>query len=101
MITVGNIAPADLASVQPAATLAFDVTAAGPGLLRVVVCVELGADRAPELAHDGDAFHALYAEGSSRTGVAGGYRFVLRRADGWYAAPHPLIFAVDLAGQEL
>jgi hypothetical protein len=101
-IAVTNVQPASLANVQPADTLSFDVTST-TGLLRIIVCIgwPVETERAPELAHDGNAFQALYIEGSTRTAVAGGFRYVLRRAGGWYAAPAPLIFAVDSAGQEL
>lgn len=99
-IAVTNVQPANLAEVQPADTLSFDVTST-TGLLRVLVCVDpLNAGHAPELAHDGGSFQNLY-EGSARTVIAGGFRYVLRRDGGWYAPPRLLIFAVDSAGQEI
>lgn len=100
MISVGNITPADASTVEPAGTLTFDVVSTA-GLLRVLVCVGFAdTERAPELVHDGDAFQAKYGA-SSRTAIASGYRFVLRRDGGWLKAPRPLIFAFDLVGQEL
>lgn len=100
MISVTNVSPAIESSVQPPGVLGFDVTST-TGLLRILVCVDpFNSARAPELAHDGDSFQNLY-EGSTRTAIAGGFRYVLRRAGGWYAAPRPLVFAVDLAGKEL
>ena len=100
MITVTNISPAIESSVQPPAVLGFDVTST-TGLLRILVCVDpSNSGRAPELAHDGDSFQSLY-EDSTRIAIVDGFRYVLRRSGGWYAAPRPLVFAVDLAGKEL
>lgn len=100
MILVTNVTPASASTVQPADTISFDVTSTA-GFLRILVCVDpVDSGRAPELVHDGVEFQTLY-EGSTRTAIVDGFHYVLRRAGGWYAAPRPLVFAVDLAGKEL
>lgn len=49
-------------------------------LARVIISVQQGASR--ELAHDETGFVGLYAS-STRTAIAGGYEFALRRTGGW------------------
>ena len=100
-IGVSNVSPADLSTLEPAATLTFDVTSFVAALSRVLVCMDFPeSGRPPELVHDDTVFSAHYTE-SSRTAITGGYRFVLRNSEGWAAGLHPLIFAWDTAGQEL
>lgn len=97
---VANVSPPDLSTIAPTDPLSVDVVAPSGARRFILAVVFPTTDNAPELAHDGDNFRTRYAA-STRTPVAGGYRYVLRRSDGWYARPSPLIFAFDVFGQEL
>jgi hypothetical protein len=79
--------------------LVFDVTEE-TSIRRILVTVEIPAGRGHEVAHDGDAFTATYASGSTRAPISGGYRYTLLRRGGWSAAPTIHVFAFDSAGNE-
>lgn len=97
---ITNVDPPDLSTITPNDPLSVDVIVPS-GVRRVILAVAFPtSENPPELVHDGDDFRTRYST-STRTAVPNGYRFVLRRTDGWYARPAPLIFAFDLFGQEL
>lgn len=97
---VANISPAPGTTLQPGDLISFDVTDDSGAFRRILVAAAFGALPTRELVHDGDTFAPLYAAGSSRTAVEGGFRFVLRRAGGWPAAPTLTPFAIDTRGAE-
>lgn len=98
--TVGNFSPAAGTPIEAATPVAFDVTdeielRAVLVLARmVVVGVQLY-----EVAWDGTAFSERYS-GSSRSAIAGGHRYTIRRTGGWPAAPTVRVLAVDTSGNE-
>lgn len=53
-----------------------------------------------EIVHDGDAFDSLFAA-STRTVIANGYRFYVRRVGGWPSRPRVTWRAIDTSGNEI
>ena len=66
--------------------------------LRRVVLLSRFAGRNDEVIHDGTEFRAPYSASSTRTAIAGGFRFRVRRTGGWPSSPSILPLAVDTSG---
>lgn len=96
--TVENITPAAGSPISSGTTLGFDVVD-NVALRRVVVLARF-VGGAQDVVHDGDAFAATYARGSTRTAIAGGWRYRIRRVGGWPSSPSILPLAVDTSGNE-
>lgn len=95
---VGNFVPTPGTPIATTAHLQFDVTD-NLSSLRAVFVVCFFASGAVEVVYDGSAFRAGY-ESSTRTGIAGGYRFTVFRTGGWTSAPSLQMFAFDTSGNE-
>lgn len=95
---VENITPAAGSPISSGTTLGFDVVD-NVALRRVVVLARF-VGGAQDVVHDGDAFAAAYAPGSTRTAIAGGFRYRIRRVGGWPSSPSILPLAVDTSGNE-
>ena len=68
------------------------------GFATIVAMVEYGTG-AYEVVHAGDAFAQVYAAQSTRSDVAGGFRYSVTRAGGWFGETVTLrIVAVDAEG---
>lgn len=81
--------------IRPDEAFVIDVTD-DIGLGLVVLTVETGS--AHEVVWLRDAFSTAYSALSTRTAIAGGYRFSVRRIGGWTAAPIFHVEAIDNAG---
>lgn len=93
---ISNVtAPGEITRTTP---LVFDVTD-DAGLRRVLPSI-LFPGRPPELAHDGESFTVGYVDDSTRTAIAGGYRYSLLRRGGWPAPPTLRVYALDTHGNE-
>jgi hypothetical protein len=97
--TVALVAPAAGAVILPNTPIEIDVLD-DVELRRVFVAVEFPKSGFVELAFDGSSFSAAYGAESTRTPVAGGARFLLRRAGGWPSAPTVRAYPRDAAGNE-
>lgn len=77
------------------------VTADSPALKRAIVSAEFPGTGRTEVVYDGAAFKAPYL-GSLReaftNGPQTGFRFLIRRDQGWVDAPTPRVRAYDTAG---
>lgn len=98
--TVANISPASPSTILETQTLGFDVTGI-PALQRVFVFVSFPGMNLEELAFDGTSFTAAYSALSSRTAIANGHTYLLRRSPVWPDSPVIAVYAVDTAAAEL
>lgn len=76
----------------------FSITDDSADFRRVLVLIE--QDGVTELVHDGDAFVAPYAVLSSRSVIANGFRYRVRRTGGWQSDVTLRVFAIDKSGNE-
>jgi hypothetical protein len=107
LVAVDTVAP-ELTIISPPAgsqifsnaAVTFDVTD-DRGLQDVMAWVEHAG--AWEVIWGGDAagFSPAYEDGSTRTAISGGFRFVVQRLGGWQSSPtfHALVF--DQAGNQV
>jgi hypothetical protein len=68
---------------------------------RVLVAVRFDELALTELVHDGDAFTVAYEGTSSRSAIAGGYRYSILRNPIWPDDPVVRIFAFSTTGAEV
>jgi hypothetical protein len=97
---VGNFNPAPGTPVARTGPISFEVTDDSGDFRRIFVVAYFPATGVTEVVHDGDGFRGHYAAGSSRTMIAGGFRYTLLRTSGWPGAPTIQTFAIDRAGNE-
>lgn len=93
---ISVVSPAVGTAITSSTSLVIDVTD-GVSLGIAILWVAFPGRLAPELIHDGDAFSAAYV-GSTRTVVAGGYRYSLTRVGGWPGSPSVYAKAIDSQG---
>lgn len=93
---VGNYSPAVGASVAAADPVFFDVTDDSGLFASIVIAIRQGD--VTEVVHDGTNFLSPYADLSSRSNIAGGYRYRIRRTGGWVDDVVQTAFVVDTAG---
>lgn len=97
--TVGTFSPANPGSLITTNPASFDVTDA-TGFGRIIVHVTYSTGLV-ELIHDGSAYKAPYAAGSTRTPIVDGYHYSIARSDGWAAQGAVIaITAIDALGVE-
>lgn len=96
---VGNFDPPADAPISRGTILNFDVTD-DTGIASVFIGASFEGVNRSEVVFAGQVFGPLYAS-STRTPIAGGYRFAVRRVGGWPAGLNPTlsIEAVDTAGK--
>lgn len=98
--TTSNPQPAPGTPISTTTPVSIDVTDDSGAFRRVLIAVELAG--ATEVAWDGDQWLGNYAGGgSSRTPIAGGFRFTVLRDGGWTSSPTLRVFAFDLGGNEV
>lgn len=87
--------PPDLPS--PGRSIVVEVSDAD-GFAALILAAEYGTG-AYEVVHDGDKFAQVYAAQSTRVAIAGGFRFTMKRAGGWFGDRVTIrVFAVDAFG---
>lgn len=94
-----NIVPAAGTALAFLDFAQFEVTSA-PALAGVVVSVRYPGLGTTEVVWDGTAFTAAYAA-STRTAIAGGFRFRVRREPSWPDAPTLTLLAINTGGEVL
>ena len=94
---VSNVTPAAGSTLAPGDPVQFDVTDDGTLLKLLVTAAHGGLN---EVVYEESTFRAGYSERSTVAAITDGYRFVLRRFDGWRGAPVFRVHAVDTAGNE-
>ena len=95
---VSNFSPPAGSAIGATTAVSFDVTDE-TSLARVFVLAEfLGGTY--EVIHDGAKFGSRYAPASSRSAIAGGYHYSVRRNGGWPQAMTVRVIPLDRAGQE-
>lgn len=97
---VSNFDPAPGTPIARTAAVSFDVTDESGDFRRIFVVAFYPTTGMTEVVHDGDAFRGHYAASSSRTMIAGGFRYSVLRTGGWPGAPTIQTFAIDRAGNE-
>ncbi len=97
---VGNFSPAPGTPIARTGPISFEVTDDSGDFRRIFIVAFFPISGATEVVHDGDSFRGVYAASSSRTMIAGGFRYSLLRSGGWPAAPTIQTFAIDRAGNE-
>jgi hypothetical protein len=93
------ITPATSLQLTSSTALVIDVTD-NSALRRSIIAVRFQALGLEELAHTGDRFSALYSVSSTRTAIAGGWRYSLVRAGGWPGDVVVDVYAIDTSGLE-
>jgi hypothetical protein len=96
--TIANILPTPGTPIDRSQAITFDVLDNVSAFRRVEVFVALGGDTF--VVHDGDTFKGQFTNLSSRTPIAGGYHFSVRKNGGWIQPPSFEVHAVDTAGNE-
>jgi hypothetical protein len=88
------VSPAAGTALSPSDAIVVDVTDDG-----TLAHVELRAAQLDDIecVHDGTAYTPRYAY-STRVALASGYRYTIRRRDGWIAAPTLTATAIDSQG---
>lgn len=96
---VTNVTPATSVPLYKHEPVSFDVLDDG-SFRRILITARFTIFNEAEVVHDGDNFTMLYAAGSTKTAIAGGYHFVLLRSTGWPSEPRITPYAFDTTGQE-
>jgi hypothetical protein len=94
--TVTLVSPAEDSEITRATAIVIDVTDAS-SFAAIFVWV-VYPNGSTDVVHDGEGFAVPFAGSSTRTSISGGYRYTLRRAGGWPAAPTVRVRPVDTAG---
>lgn len=98
---IDNYVPALLTEIAKNQSVQFDVTDNTGQFTRIVVACNFAETGIEEVVHDGDEFRGAYKGKSSRSAIAGGFRYtVLRGAGGWIDDPDFRCFAIDRSGNE-
>lgn len=101
---VSNVTPTAGTGIYSTDTVGFDVTDAG-GFRRVMLVADFAAninrDAIKEVIHDGTSWGPNYTGSpNARAAITNGYRYTIRRVDGWPSAPTITPFAIDTSGNE-
>ena len=96
---VSNLEPPAGSLVRPDTPISFDITDAD-GFSLIIPMMSLNDFTTPEpVTNNLSNFEPLYQlGGSTRTPIADGYHYVIRRKGGWTATPRLIIWAVDING---
>jgi len=97
---VSNVTPASGTPVDENDPLGFDVTDDSNVFRQTLLHARYPSKSTWEVIHDGIAFAPVFAAGSTRVSIAGGFRYSLRRAGGWPGDPTIYPVAIDRAGNE-
>jgi hypothetical protein len=96
-----NITPTPSSTIDPSTSVSFEVVGDGVNALVLVVpIIAVDPNVAGELVHDWTtgAFEPAYLKNSTRVAITNGFRYTVRRLNGWAAPPVLRAWAVDAAG---
>lgn len=93
------VSPTPSTTIGERDPLVFTVTDADGDLKRVVLIVRFPGARVHEVAYDGETWAPAYSA-STRTVVANGFQYAVRRETAWPASPQLQVIAYDNAGNE-
>lgn len=100
--SIGNFVPSAGSAILSTTVIQFDVTD-NMSLFRRILVTARFPNGSHEVVHNGDTFTATYNSGdNTRSVIAGGYRYTVRRNGGWTIGSNPtfFIYAIDFAGNE-
>lgn len=97
---VGNFSPAPGTPIARTGPISFDVTDESGEFRRIFIVASFPTTGMTEVVHDGDGFRGFYTASSSRTMIAGGFRYTVLRSGGWPGAPTIQTFVIDRGGNE-
>lgn len=93
--SIQNVTPAAGSPVLPETVVGFDIIDGDADLYDVVVMAIFESRGIYEVIWDGDNFSPRYLGGSTRTTIANGFRYTLKRAGNWPEKPKIRIRAFD------
>lgn len=96
--TIGNFVPSVGTPIKRSDAIQFDVLDNLSSLRRAEIFVTL--DGETYVVHDGEKFRGQFSNLSTRTPIAGGFRFIVRRNGGWTTPPTFEVHATDTSGNE-
>lgn len=95
-----NVAPAPASVITADVPISFEITSI-PALQREMIFARFPGAAIEEVVWDGSAFTAPYATLSTRTAIAGGFKFYVMRSSAWPDSPQLAIFAFNTSAEEL
>jgi len=94
------VSPGSGATLAPSTAIVVDVTDPD-GFTRILLVVHISPPSGSAfLVHDGDNFRAGFEDLSTRTAIANGFRFSIRKNSGWDAATNVEVYSFDTEGNE-
>jgi hypothetical protein len=96
--TIENFVPAVGTPLKRSDSIRFDVLDNVSSLRRAEIFVSLAGET--YVVHDGEKFRGQFSNLSTRTPIAGGFRFTVKRNGGWTSPPTFEVHAVDTSGNE-
>lgn len=97
--TVTNFVPADGSAITVNQAISFDVTDDLSSFRRIMILASFSSTSI-EVVYDGTAFRSYYTDLSTKTVIAGGFTFSIRRTGGWPSTPTIEIYPIDTSGNE-
>lgn len=96
--TITNLSPGAGTGIESTQVISFDITDE-TGLAAVVVIASF-SDGTVEVVHDNDGFRGNYVGGgaNTRSAIAGGWHYTVRRIGGWHLSPTFEWLPVDTSG---
>jgi hypothetical protein len=98
---VSIVSPPVGEAITASTPIVFDVVDDSGAFRRVIVAVYNPTTGLTVIVHDGDSFLGGFALASTRTMIAGGFRFAVVPDSGWTASPTLRVFAIDRSGEEV
>ena len=95
-----NVAPAPASVITADVPISFEITSI-PALQREMIFARFPGAAIEEVVWDGSTFTAPYATLSTRTAIAGGFKFYVMRSSAWPDSPQLAIFAFNTSAEEL
>jgi hypothetical protein len=90
--------PSLATTIASNATVAFSITDETGLFFVMAVLMKFESRGVYEVVHDGTAFGPQYFGNSTRVAVSGGFRYTLRRRDGWPEKLKVRVLAIDRGG---
>jgi len=96
---VNNFVPPNFSEITPEQLIQFDVT--DNKIFRAIFVVAGYASTGLyEIVHDGTNFSPFYQAGSTRSIIPNGFRYFVKRFNGWPSSPIIRVYAIDGGGNQ-